>query len=249
MIIATILTTKYTQRAAQALFDDEASTTAQPVASSSRGNASTSRTVEQMSIDDSLQQSPTTPTPLSRRAPGSRRNPAPAYPTANTKWNALSIISFPFTLLGGLLNFVFRILRFPLNTLFPYLLRGGGGGGPTLRPGAGAGGGLGIFGGGSKAIQEDPDVVAERFVRELEDETGALTVSHARAANIDSSDAPSSSTGNGNSSENNTHNSKLLPDFFIGSYEQALKAAQTDLRVLCAIVLSSEHDDVPEFRR
>lgn len=227
------------QRAAQALFDDEANTTAQPTAGPSRTTPTTSRTVEQMSIDDSLQSppSPTTPTPLSRRAPGSR-NPAPAYPTNNAKWNALSIISFPFTLLGGLLNFVLKVLRFPLNTLFPYLLRGGGGG-PTLRPGAGGSGlGLGIFGGGkaAAAIHEDPDIVAERFVRELEDETGALTVSHANA------DAASSSSSTGAST-------KLLPDFIIGSYEQALKAAQTDLRVLCAIVLSSEHDDVPEFRR
>lgn len=228
------------KKAAQALFDDD-STTSQPTAGPSRP---TSHTVEQMSIDETSQ-GDSSSNPLSRRAP--RRGVAPAYPSggrprgsAPAAWNAVSIVSFPFTLLGGLLQFVFRLLRFPLSSILPYFLRGGP---STLRPGsgAGAGGGLGIWG-GRNGITEDPATVAERFVHELEDETGALTVSHAATAHAGET-AGSSSAGKA------TENAKVLPDFFIGSYEQALKAAESELKVLCAIVLSSEHDDVPEFRR
>ena len=41
---------------------------------------------------------------------------------------------------------------------------------------------------------------------------------------------------------------KVLPDFFVGSYEDALRKAQRELRVLCAILISNEHDDVREFK-
>ena len=42
---------------------------------------------------------------------------------------------------------------------------------------------------------------------------------------------------------------KQLPDFFIGSYESALRTAEKERRVLCAILISEEHDDVLEFKR
>ena len=182
-----------------------------------------------MSIDDSEQGD--TPS-LSRRAPG--RGIAPAYPSgASPKaspWSLISILSFPFSLLGGIIGFILRLLRFPI-------------GGATLRPGGGRGGigGLGLRLAG-RGIVEDPATVAERFVRELEDETGALTVSHAAGAGTEEK-AGSSTAGKAREDR------KLLPDIFIGSYDQALKAAETDLKVVCAIVLSSEHDDAPEFRR
>ena len=180
-----------------------------------------------MIIDDSEQVD--SPSSLSRRAPG--RGVAPAYPSPKaSSWSLISIVSFPFSLLGGIIGFILRLLRIPF-------------GGAALRPGGGRGGigGLGLRLAG-RGIVEDPATVAERFVRELEDETGALTVSHAAGASTEEK-AGSSSTGKARDDR------KLLPDLFIGSYDQALKAAETELRVLCAIVLSSEHDDVPEFRR
>lgn len=194
-----------------------------------------------MTIDDT-EQSSSSSASLSRRP--SRRGVAPAYPTGggprgtSGSWNVMSIISFPFSLIGGILQFIFRLLRFPF---------GGGAGGPTLRSGSRGIGGLGLgLGGAGRGIAEDPATVAERFVRELEDETGALTVAHAAAQG---SDVDVDEKGGSQSSGKAPDTTKLLPDFFIGSYEQALKAAETDLKVLCVIVLSSEHDDVPSFRR
>jgi FAS-associated factor 2 len=181
-----------------------------------------------MTIDDS-EQGDTPSSSLSRRAPG--RGVAPAYPSGASpkSWSLISILSFPFSLLGGIIGFIFRLLRFPF-------------GGTTFRPGgSGSIGGLGL-GLTGRGIVEDPATVAERFVRELEDETGALTVSYASGA---STEEKAGSLNAGKAREDR----KLLPDMFIGSYDQALKAAETELKVLCAIVLSSEHDDVPEFRR
>lgn len=182
-----------------------------------------------MTIDDS-EQGDTPSSSLSRRAPG--RGVAPAYPSGASpkSWNLISILSFPFSLLGGIIGFILRLLRFPFS-------------GTPLRPGGSRGviGGLGL-GLAGRGIVEDPATVAERFVRELEDETGALTVSH--VAGI-STEEKAGSPNAGKAREDR----KLLPDIFIGSYDQALKAAETELKVLCAIVLSSEHDDVPEFRR
>lgn len=186
-----------------------------------------------MSIDD-IDQGDPTPSSLARRGP--KRGVVPAYPSGGPRsagWNVLSILSFPFSLIGGILQFIFRLLRFPFGS------------GPTLRPGTGGNrgiGGLGLGFGGGRGIVEDPATVAERFVRELEDETGALTVSHSAASDEDEKAGSSSAS-------KAPDTTKRLPDFFIGSYEQALKAAETDLKVLCVIVLSSEHDDVPEFRR
>lgn len=42
---------------------------------------------------------------------------------------------------------------------------------------------------------------------------------------------------------------RLLPDFWLGSYESALKTAQTDARMMCVVIVSEEHDDTPEFKR
>ena len=42
---------------------------------------------------------------------------------------------------------------------------------------------------------------------------------------------------------------KQLPDFFIGSYESALRTAEKERRIFCAILVSEEHDDVLEFKR
>lgn len=165
------------------------------------------------------------------------RNARPAYPRAyRAGLNLSNVVIFPFTLITNILQFIFRILRFPFASIFPYLFRPIG---PALRGPRGPLGGRG-------ALTEDPTATADRFIRELEDETGAMTISHASAAAIEVMEGVADSS---KSAGKAVATGRLLPDFFIGSYEQALKIAEKELRVLCAIILNSEHDDAPEFRR
>lgn len=100
--------------------------------------------------------------------------------------------------------------------------------------------------GGRPLLAEDPASVCDRFVRELEDETGAMCVSHAAA--VASEDGVNANSVDG-LEKTVEGRGRLLPDFWIGSYESALRAAETQLKILCVILLSEEHDDVPEFRR
>ncbi|KAF8321944.1 uncharacterized protein EI90DRAFT_3127625 [Cantharellus anzutake] len=207
------------EKAAQAFFDDDL-----PQAGPSMSP------VQPVSIDDSAQS-----IPYSNSAPA--RNTRPVYPrTHQTGLNLANVVAFPFTLITNILQFIFRIIRFPLVGIFPYLFRPNG---PALRGSRGPRGGRGM-------LAENPAAAADRFVRELEDETGAMTISHANAAEAGAAEnVAGSSTLAGKAAAAG----RLLPDFFIGSYEEALRTAERELRVLCAIILSSEHDDIPEFRR
>ncbi|KAA1477847.1 hypothetical protein DENSPDRAFT_845055 [Dentipellis sp. KUC8613] len=150
----------------------------------------------------------------------------------------LSIVTFPLHLLASLIRFVLTGLRFPLPALRLSLLniyaRFTGQGQP--RPPA-----------------RDPYTVADRWVRALEDETGALCLSRARvdsATGVGAGAGPSSaapalrsrygSMGTGG---------RVLPDFVLGSYEEALRTCQRELRVGCIVLVSEEHDDTAEFKR
>lgn len=42
---------------------------------------------------------------------------------------------------------------------------------------------------------------------------------------------------------------KILPDFFLGSYEEALQTCQREAKIGCIVLVSNEHDDVAEFKR
>ncbi|KAH7882133.1 hypothetical protein F5I97DRAFT_1912481 [Phlebopus sp. FC_14] len=46
-----------------------------------------------------------------------------------------------------------------------------------------------------------------------------------------------------------SENTRVLPDFFDGTYEEALDICQKEGRIACIILVSDEHDDVPEFKR
>ncbi|QRV78211.1 UBX (ubiquitin regulatory X) domain protein [Ceratobasidium sp. AG-Ba] len=70
-----------------------------------------------------------------------------------------------------------------------------------------------------------------RWVRQLEEDTGAVSIGET------GKDKEGGAAGG------------VLPNFFLGSYEEALRFAQRELRVLCVILLSEEHDDVPGFKR
>lgn len=91
---------------------------------------------------------------------------------------------------------------------------------------------------------DDPRTAATRWVRQLEEETGALTIGSTR----EKAEAGSSEEeGDGKGKE--LIKGSTLPNFFLGSYEEALRTAQRELRVLCVVLVSEEHDDVAQFKR
>jgi FAS-associated factor 2 len=74
-----------------------------------------------------------------------------------------------------------------------------------------------------------------------------MTVSRARASRREDEPGPSSVSAGKDVLFDPGR--KLLPDFWLGSYESALDAAKREARVLCVVLFSDEHDDTPEFRR
>ncbi|KDQ16648.1 hypothetical protein BOTBODRAFT_129521 [Botryobasidium botryosum FD-172 SS1] len=224
------------ERAAQLIFEDEpaAATEPAPAATAPAGLAVTeagpSRTTsvttafQRMELDDSSQ---------GQVSPRGRRGAAPpaqAYPyVPRVGLNLVSIITFPVTftlsLFSNLFHFVFRLLRIPLPTRFWTSAVGGS---RRRRP---------------PPIADDPASAADRWVRELEDETGAMCVGRAAAV------AREEGEGSSTLDKGGEGRSRLLPDFWLGSYESAMKAAKDDLKVLCVILVSQEHDDTLEFKR
>jgi FAS-associated factor 2 len=141
-----------------------------------------------------------------------------------------SILTFPFHVLASVIRFIFHTLRIPLprvpfsslNFYRPLVSR------PSSR--------------------SDPYTVSDRWVRSLEEETGASCFSRATST----SDAgPSTSQLKTSDLRNRLGHSSpgLLPDFTLGSYDEILRLCQSEIRIGCIILVSSEHDDVPDFKR
>lgn len=103
----------------------------------------------------------------------------------------------------------------------------------------------------------DPRSVADRWVRALEEETGAVCISRANTAGVAASSGtdagPSSLTSrpgtSGREGQVSEEARKLLPDFTLGSYEEILRICQREAKIACIILVSEEHDDVNEFKR
>ncbi|KAI0056155.1 hypothetical protein BV25DRAFT_1903364 [Artomyces pyxidatus] len=142
-----------------------------------------------------------------------------------------SVLAFPFHVLASVFRFIFQTLRIPFPRL-PFSSLN------FYRP-------L-----GGRAGPSDPYSVADRWVRSLEDETGAQCLSRA-PANASGLDAgPSSLPGSGDlRSRYGAVGRRMLPDFVLGSYEEALRICQKEARIGCIILVSDEHDDVPDFKR
>ncbi|KAJ6551534.1 hypothetical protein B0H19DRAFT_951330 [Mycena capillaripes] len=137
-------------------------------------------------------------------------------------WSITALFTFPFQLLSTLLRFVFGVLRIPLPRPFAFnlaLFR------PRRTPPRGDGG-------------------ADRWVRELEEETGAQCMS-ASASGVEAGSGPGPST----LTHRGPSDRKVLPDFTLGTYEAALRVCQREARIACIVLVSEEHDDVPEFKR
>jgi len=148
-----------------------------------------------------------------------------------------SPLTVTFNIFSSLFYFIFRVLRIPvprLNILNISLPGGTSHHGRTRR----------------SSYSDDPVVVAERWVRELEEETGALCISKAEALEAHEANASLDEPGPSNRViQRHATKRKTLPDFFVGGYDAALRLTQQEARVLCVILTCEEHDDVPPFRR
>ena len=142
----------------------------------------------------------------------------------------LSLLAFPLHILSSIFRFIFGFLRIPIPqlrflSLNFYRTR-------HHRPSRGG-----------------PD----RWLRELEEETGAISVGRlklSRGSTSTSSFEPGQSSLTSRRKNGQTEDGrKLLPDFTISTYEETLKLCQREMKIGCIILVSEEHDDVPEFKR
>lgn len=91
----------------------------------------------------------------------------------------------------------------------------------------------------------------------MEEETGAVCISRSRitrGVTVSGTDAgPSTLTPRyvtaGATGGSTDDTGKVLPDFTVGGYEDTLKTCQREAKIGCVIIVSDEHDDVPEFKR
>jgi FAS-associated factor 2 len=141
-----------------------------------------------------------------------------------------SILTFPFHVIASLIRFIFHTLRIPLprlpfsslNFYRPLISR--------------------------SSSRSDPYTVSDRWVHSLEEETGAHCFS--RASPLPDA-GPSTSQLQPSDLRNRLGPSspRLLPDFTLGSYDEILRLCQSEMRIGCIVLVSSEHDDVPDFKR
>ncbi|KAF9011668.1 hypothetical protein BDZ89DRAFT_1224605 [Hymenopellis radicata] len=135
----------------------------------------------------------------------------------------ISIISYPFQLLSSIFRFIFSVLRIPIPHI-PFLslnfYR-------PLRP--------------TRATSRGID----SWIRELEEETGAVCIGSASSAVASGIAGPSSSGLTARGAQPQKH----LPNFVVGTYEDTLRRCQKENRVGCVILVSEEHDDDAEFKR
>ena len=141
-----------------------------------------------------------------------------------------SILTFPFHVLASIIRFVFHTLRIPLPRV-PFSLLN------FYRPFI-----------GRSSTRPDPYTASDRWVRSLEEETGAHCLS--RASTVpDAGPSTSHPQANDLRSRLGTGSSRLLPDFTLGGYDEILRLCQSEIRIGCIVLVSSEHDDVLDFKR
>ncbi|PFH48584.1 hypothetical protein AMATHDRAFT_5669 [Amanita thiersii Skay4041] len=165
----------------------------------------------------------------------------------------LSLLAVPIHILSSVIRFIFGLLRLPvpqfhlrftgLNFYRP--IRG-----PRAR-------GLGHGSG------------PERWIQELEEETGAVCIGRVKnskpngggvgggvtAASSAMDAGPSNLTARSAAVAGSPIDGlledgrKVLPDFSLGTYEEMLRACKREAKIGCVILVSEEHDDVVEFKR
>lgn len=183
-------------------------------------------TIETFEIDDSEQ------------GPLLGGNSQPAGASASSlisRRSLIVLITFPFNLLSNILRFLFGVLHIPFPRSFSSLNFMS----PRGRPSP------------NNHLTGDPKSIVDRWVRSLEEETGAVCVSRAGAESESTAVAgPSSaSTSNLRHRGDAYTNGRILPDFYLGGYEEAMRTCQKDLMIGCIILVSEEHEDIGQFKR
>lgn len=211
------------QRATEMIFDGHS----QPAAHYTRPPAQ----IETFEVDDSEQG------PLLGSAgagSGSDRRPLNQPASLLSRRTIYALLTFPFNVISSIFRFIFGVLHIPLPRSFATLNF------LTARGRSAT----------HRQLPEDPKSVTDRWVRSLEEETGAVCTSRsgteAAATGVAGPSATSTSTLR---SRGDTTTGRVLPDFFLGSYEEAMRTCQRQLRIGCVILVSDEHQDAAEFKR
>ena len=94
----------------------------------------------------------------------------------------------------------------------------------------------------------------DRWLRELEEETGAISVGRLKQQPRGTTSSFNTEPGQSSLVSRRTNGQfedgrKLLPDFTISTYEDMLRLCQREMKIGCVILVSEEHDDVLEFKR
>ncbi|KDQ52933.1 hypothetical protein JAAARDRAFT_39881 [Jaapia argillacea MUCL 33604] len=151
----------------------------------------------------------------------------------------LSLVALPFQIVTTVFRFIFSFLHLPIPSLrfstltFYRAFR-------TIPP-----------------RPSDPHNTADRWVRSLEEDTGATCVNRGRMSQttaVSGNNAGPSTlaprfTSTSTSTSVAADGKKLLPEFVLGSYEEALRSCQKEARIGCIILVSDEHDDAADFKR
>jgi len=208
------------------IFDGHSQPTAHPTRSSAR--------IETFEIDDSEQG------PLLGSAgagSGPSRRP-PNHPTSILSRRTIyTLLTFPFSVLSSIFRFVFGVLHIPLPRSFATLNFLTPRGPPATH----------------RQLPEDPKNVTDRWVRALEEETGAVCINRSgnetAATGVAGPSTASVSASTLRSRGDGPTTGPVLPDFFLGSYEEAMRTCQRQLKIGCIILVSDEHQDAAEFKR
>jgi len=168
---------------------------------------------------------------------GSSRGP-PDQPTSILSRRTIyTLLTFPFSVLSSIFRFIFGVLHIPLPRSFATLNFLTPRGSSTAH----------------RQLPEDPKRVTDRWVRALEEETGAICISRtgneAAATGVAGPSTASASTSTLRSRGDGSTTSPLLPDFFLGSYEEAMRTCQRQSKIGCIILVSDEHQDATKFKR
>ncbi|KAI6169701.1 hypothetical protein EDD17DRAFT_1772470 [Pisolithus thermaeus] len=146
----------------------------------------------------------------------------PLKSLANT---VFTVLSLPFHVVTGILRFILGVFRIPFLSLnFSS---------NTYRP---------------PRHPQDSRGAIRRWITTLEEETGAYNIQSSPSVATGRDDHPSTSRRH-TYPPANPETTRVLPDFFDGTYDEVLDICQKEGRIACVILVSEEHDDVPAFKR
>jgi FAS-associated factor 2 len=163
--------------------------------------------------------------PLILSRPSLNHKPKPPRPLTQTLF---ALLSLPINVVSGLLRFLLGILRIPLSSLsFTN--------NATYR--------------GLRQAYPNSRGATRRWITALEEETGAVSFKCVATVTSGLDTRPSTSRRNMYPPTSRVDGTKILPDFFDGTYEEVLDICHKEGKIACVILVSDEHDDVAEFKR